>query len=56
MGMKIGLSQCVEQYRETVTVFMWLGMKHPKDGANTNDCTKNGSYGLDTKCIVLEAY
>ena len=57
MGMKIGLSQCAGAVqRNRYCIYVAWDETNPKDGSNTNDCTKNGSYGLDTKCIVLEAY
>ncbi len=57
MGMKIGLSQCVGAVqRNRYCIYVAWDETHPKDGADADDCTKNGSYGSDTKCIVLEAY
>lgn len=58
MGMKIGMNQCAGSgiQRNRYCIYVAWDETNPKDGSDSNDCTTNGNYGADTKCIVLEAY
>ncbi|WHP04877.1 type IV pilus modification protein PilV [Acinetobacter corruptisaponis] len=58
MGMKVGLSQCAGTgiQRNRYCVYVAWDNTNPKDGSNDNDCSQNGNYRSDSKCIVMEAY
>lgn len=57
-GMKIGVNQCAGTgiQRNRYCIYVAWDETNPKDGSGSNDCTTNGNYGSNTKCIVLEAY
>lgn len=59
IGMKVGVSTCpgaAALQRTRYCIYLAWDETNPKDGTSNNDCTAQGAYLSNSKCIVLEAY
>ncbi|MDG9860859.1 type IV pilus modification protein PilV [Acinetobacter ursingii] len=59
MGMKVGLSECNSStalQRTRYCIYIAWDETNPKDGSDSKDCTNDGSYRFDSKCILMEIY
>lgn len=55
-GMKIAFEPCDGLMRERYCIYVAWDETNPKNGTDKNDCTKDGSYQSNSKCVVMEAY
>ena len=56
-GMRVGFETCTGNLtRDRSCIYVAWDDTNPGEGDGPNDCTQNGSYKSDSKCVVLEAY
>lgn len=55
-GMQIAFEPCDGLMRERYCIYVAWDETNPKNGTDKNDCTKDGSYQSNSKCVVMEAY
>lgn len=55
-GMNIAFEPCNGLIRERYCIYVAWDETNPKNGIDKNDCTKDGSYQSNSKCVVMEAY
>ncbi|MCK8639852.1 type IV pilus modification protein PilV [Acinetobacter schindleri] len=55
-GMKMAFEPCDGLTRERYCIYVAWDETNPKNGTDKNDCTKDGSYQSNSKCVVMEAY
>lgn len=56
IGMQIAFEPCDGLTRERYCIYVAWDETNPKNGTDKNDCTKDGSYQSNSKCVVMETY